>query len=305
MQLSLAEIRGITYCYAVDVLPETNNPWRVMRSYKEFEQLWSKVGRPSFPSASFPQSLDKLVSGDRRYDFGMGLGTCFHCKASCRNRGDKDSRTVYCSTCYPLRFPDPVILQSQHQQLEAWLQCVVQHPSSRSTWKIPLRSFLEAGRAFISPTTAQSAAFAQSSPIPAPLPAPSETLVEQHHEEGEMLSIEIPAGVTAGQIMAITVPNGRQVQFTVPEGRKGGDTLNLWYDAVAGALTIAHDSEEQSESDQVLSIEVPAGVNSGQVIAITVPDGRQIQFAVPESKEGGDQLDLWFDSVAGTLTPLL
>jgi hypothetical protein len=327
MQLQHAEIRGITYFYAVDVVPESGNPWRVMRSYNEFQDLFSKLGRQTFPTAPFPHSLDKMALGDGRSDFGLGIGTCFYCKAKCRNRGDKESRTVYCSTCYPLRFPDTPVLQSQQRQLESWLQNVIQHLTSRGAWMSFLRGFLEAGREFIptssvqdaaasiekaspskqpalSPSPAQ-AAYVQSSPKPAPMPTSSEPAVEQHHEQGELMSIEIPAGVIAGQIIAITVPNGNQVHLTLTEGQNSGDIVTLLYDSVAGTLTPVTDSEEQSESDQQLSIEVPAGVNSGQLIAITVPDGRQIQFTVPEGKKSGDQLDLWFDSASGTLMPLL
>jgi hypothetical protein len=300
MQLQFAEIRGITYLYAVDVMPEAGNPWRVMRSYKDFEELFLNLGRPKFSTATFPKSLDKMASGDRRYSFGMAIGTCFHCKATCRNRGDKDSQTVYCSTCYPLRFPDPAVLQTQHHQLQSWLQCVIQHPSSDSTWKISLRGFLEAGREFISPTVVQRDAY--TPPIPTSSEAP-ETPVEQHHDK--MICIEIPSGVIAGQVIAITVANGNQIQWTVPEGHKGGDTLTLWHDSATGTLTHVEDSQEQPESDQALSIEVPAGVKSGELIAIMVPDGREIQLTVPEGKKSGDRLDLWFDFAVGALTPLL
>lgn len=342
MFLDLAEIRGITHFYAIDVMPESGNPWRVMRSYKQFEELFVRLGRQSFPAASFPRSLDDMASGDGRYDFGFGIGRCSHCKCNCKNRGYKETRTVYCTTCYAERFPDPVVLQTQHVQLEAWLQCVIQHPSSHGPWTPPLRSFLETGREFTAdartpapvpkPTAKAStaaptsiakafapvpkqappspvpkqAAYTQSSlTTPAPMPNTSEAPVEQNDEQGEIMSIEIPSGVTAGQIIAITVPNGRQVQFAVPAGQKAGDALTLWYDSAVGTLTPIEDSDEQSESDQTLSIEVPAGVKSGQTIGITVPDGRQIQFVVPEGKEAGHQLDLWFDSAAGTLVPLL
>jgi len=315
MRLPAAEIRGISYFYAVHVTPETGAAWRIMRSYKEFEDLYCKIGRQSFPACPFPQSLEKMASGDRRYDFGMGLGTCVNCKAKCKNRGDKETRTVYCSDCYPQRFPDPAVLQTQHNQLELWLKSVVGHGSSQGPWKVALKGFLEAGREFISAAPAQSSAVSSAkAPAPTPQqaaytqpspPTAPETALEQHDEKGEMMSIEIPAGLKAGQVIAINVPDGKQVQLTVPEGHQGGDTLSLWYDSVAGTLTPVDDSPEQSGSDQTLSISVPAGVSSGQLIAITVPDGRQIHFTVPEGKNSGDQLDLWFDSAAGTLTPLL
>jgi uncharacterized protein YcgI (DUF1989 family) len=120
------------------------------------------------------------------------------------------------------------------------------------------------------------------------------------------MSIEIPAGVSAGQALAITVPDGRQIQFSVPNGKKGGDQLTLLFDAAAGTLTPAEDDAAPTgdESEQMMSVQIPAGVTAGQIMAVTVPDGRQLQVTVPEGKKGGDQLELWFDANAGALVPL-
>jgi hypothetical protein len=111
--------------------------------------------------------------------------------------------------------------------------------------------------------------------------------------------------VLPGQVIAITVPDGRQIQLTLPERAVSGDQLELWLDPQAGTLEPVSPAEPRGDcSEQVMSIEIPAGVQPNQVIAITVPDGRQIELTVPAGKQGGDHLDLWFDPVAGTLAPL-
>jgi len=122
------------------------------------------------------------------------------------------------------------------------------------------------------------------------------------------MSIEIPAGVAAGQVLSISVWDGKQIEFAVPEGCKGGDSLDLWYDSASGTL-MAYDAAECGDAaegtlEQVMSIEIPAGVSAGQTLSISVPDGRQIELIVPDGKKGGDQLEVFFDPAAGTLAPL-
>eukprot|EP00811_Abedinium_folium_P006624 NODE_16103_length_1012_cov_3.891525.p10 GENE.NODE_16103_length_1012_cov_3.891525~~NODE_16103_length_1012_cov_3.891525.p10 ORF type:complete len:54 (+),score=17.38 NODE_16103_length_1012_cov_3.891525:197-358(+) len=52
------------------------------------------------------------------------------------------------------------------------------------------------------------------------------------------MCIEIPEGVTGGQVIGIVVPSGEQVQVTVPSGMLAGQELNLWFDAATGSLTV-------------------------------------------------------------------
>ena len=56
---------------------------------------------------------------------------------------------------------------------------------------------------------------------------------------------------------------------------------------------------------QVLQIVVPAGVTSGQILSVNVPDGRQLTFEVPPGSPPGSELQLWFDPAAGTVSPLV
>ena len=54
-----------------------------------------------------------------------------------------------------------------------------------------------------------------------------------------------------------------------------------------------------------MQILVPNGVECGQTLAVTVPDGRQLTVTVPPGFPGGSELLLWFEADAGTLSPLV
>ena len=56
---------------------------------------------------------------------------------------------------------------------------------------------------------------------------------------------------------------------------------------------------------QVLQIPIPAGVSSGQTLSVTVPGGRQLNFTVPPGMAGRSKLQLRYDPVAGTVSPLV
>lgn len=131
---------------------------------------------------------------------------------------------------------------------------------------------------------------------------------------GEIMEVEVPAGVQVGQVIGITVPDGRQATLKVPEGSTPGKTLRLFFDPVTGTIstlesgsTVPPPATQQapgSADGQLMLVHVPAGVSPGQLLGINVPDGRQINVAVPSGAVEGAELELWFDAVAGTLTVL-
>ena len=47
----------------------------------------------------------------------------------------------------------------------------------------------------------------------------------------------VPAGVSSGQALSVTVPEGPQVTFTVPPGVQAGSQLELWYDPTTGSVS--------------------------------------------------------------------
>lgn len=64
------------------------------------------------------------------------------------------------------------------------------------------------------------------------------------------------------------------------------------------------DSAEDAPSLVTLEVEIPPGVQAGQSLQITVPDGRQALITVPEGYGAGMSLQFDFDSQDGTLTLL-
>jgi hypothetical protein len=60
----------------------------------------------------------------------------------------------------------------------------------------------------------------------------------------------------------------------------------------------------QASEPQVLQVQIPDGIHSGQLLGVTVPGGQQLNITVPEGALGGSELTLWFDPAANTLTPL-
>lgn len=198
------EMRGDTHYFAIDVIPEeSGNPWRVMRRYNEFHELYSKIGQQAYPDAPFP----------KKHLFGLTLN-----------------------------------MEDRRRGLEVWLQRTIQHPKSRSAWARPLANFLTAGKVESVAPAASMARMATSAAVAAPAAAPLEPApvaasappAEPAPEEGdgsEVVSIEIPPGVASGATLGITMSDGKQVNFTLPEGKNSGDYLELWYDASAGTLT--------------------------------------------------------------------
>ncbi|CAK9112230.1 unnamed protein product [Durusdinium trenchii] len=111
-------------------------------------------------------------------------------------------------------------LEDRRHGLERWLTRILNDPHSRGLWCLELRGFLEVGGVHTLPDTA-----------PAP---PSASAPEP---EGQVLEITIPAGVTSGQSLSVTVPDGRQLTFCVPPEAAASASLQLWFDPVAGTVS--------------------------------------------------------------------
>lgn len=130
----------------------------------------------------------------------------------------------------------------------------------------------------------------------------------------ETMEVEIPAGILAGQMLGVTVPDGREATIRIPEGSEPGSTLLLSFDPASGTLSrlqpvaveaerrpsVAESSDPRSGS-QLVSVQVPTGVKAGQLLGVMVPDGRQINVTVPHGAAEGSTLQCCFDSKEGTL----
>merc|ERR1711865_885689 len=68
----------------------------------------------------------------------------------------------------------------------------------------------------------------QARPASVPLAPPVESTMT--------MEIEVPAGVSAGQLIGVEVPSGQQLMLTVPNGVMGGQLLRLRYDPVAQSI---------------------------------------------------------------------
>lgn len=128
-------------------------------------------------------------------------------------------------------------MEKRRRGLEAWIQCVAAHPNSKGAWAGPFNDFLTAGRQPLSTLAVAVAMAVPAEASPVMSTAPSAPPLEEEDDGSSVLAIEIPAGVAAGAVLGITVMDGTQVNFTVPEHKHSGDTVELWYDAAAGTLT--------------------------------------------------------------------
>jgi len=110
-------------------------------------------------------------------------------------------------------------LEERRQALVQWLRRCLQQPQSEGQWKPLLRAFLEAGRESLATTL---------------LATP--TVAEQ--KQSQLLSVEVPQGLSAGQPFAVAVPGGNQIAMAVPQGATSGQLLQVQFDAASEKLTV-------------------------------------------------------------------
>jgi len=219
MPAEVIEQRGKVQFFGVDVTPEQGGaPWRVMRRYNDFHSLLQRLGRAAmtFPGAPFPHKQFFTCTGHR--------------------------------------------LEERRSSLELWLRRAIESPHSAGPWLRSLRDFLEGGRQSL-PVLPQAAVLGQVVPqapalsqalqvlsvAPPPLP-PAATLTlpeqadahgpeEEDDDEADYFEIQVPPGVAAGQLLGVTLPDGRQLALPLPDGVAAGAALELRYEAATGKLT--------------------------------------------------------------------
>jgi len=185
-------------------------------------------------------------------------------------------------------------LEARRAGLEAWLsamtvQCQSQGVPPRLVPNI--QGFLLAGRGVIQPVPGSVARAAAALPAPAPLEPTLDQAVNDVAMEKMLVSVQVPPGVRAGQLLGVTVPGGRQLTVVVPES--AGQELQLEFDPVAGSLRVptsppAVQSPPPAVSEQLeIRVPVPEGVQPGQGLLIRVPDGREVQVEVPQGAKSG------------------
>jgi len=201
--------RSGTTWFTVEVYPDNGGPaWSVLRRYSQFRDMRKKMGcmAARLPNAAFPR---------------RGVIGCERSK------------------------------QKRLRALEQWLASTIQHAHRYTAWRTPLRVFLgEAPRA--APVLLQNYAVPLATPapllnyaVPSSAPAvtapglqarPASVPLTPPVESTMTMEIEVPAGVSAGQLIGVEVPSGQQLMLTVPNGVMGGQLLRLRYDPVAQSI---------------------------------------------------------------------
>eukprot|EP00930_Biecheleria_cincta_P035380 TRINITY_DN24337_c0_g1_i1.p1 TRINITY_DN24337_c0_g1~~TRINITY_DN24337_c0_g1_i1.p1 ORF type:complete len:414 (-),score=62.32 TRINITY_DN24337_c0_g1_i1:147-1388(-) len=263
---AIQEHRGVTY-FAIDVVPTQGAPWRILRRYSQLRSFMEQIGKRRHP---FP-------------------GKHWFC-------------------CQGVR------LEERRRGLEVWLNAVIRdHQQSLPANRVGAwQSFLEAG----SVPLLQPAAGAVSS-----------------SGNSQVISVQVPAGIVPGQTIKFAAPDGSQRCFQVPAGATAGTVLQVQWSLAArvpelsastaatpgpparlesgtsttpssasGAPTTSPATDSANEK-VLLSITVPQGVTAGQLLAVQVPGGRTLRVEVPQF--AGPELELEFDPVAQTLSPVL
>lgn len=208
-------------------------------------------------------------------------------------------------------------LQRRRAQLERWLQRALQHPQNCNAMPKLLFDFLGIGRLQVAlpPTVAQTA-FPMTAPLVVPPPPSPATEVPESAPpqiSSQMLQIQVPAGVVGGQVLAVAVPDGRQIAFTLPVGAAPGLQLQLEFDPTAGTLSAVATGPAgrpqqsaapliaESTGQVLLQVRVPPGAAPGQLLEVVVPSGQRLEVALPETAHAGADLQLWYDPTKGTL----
>jgi hypothetical protein len=211
-------------------------------------------------------------------------------------------------------------LEGRRNGLERWLNAVLQHPLSRTSWVKLLIGFLEAGRQ-MTPASSAPPALAASPSAPGALAPhsaypqvqaqplqPSQPSQPEMASADQWIQVEVPLGCVPGQHLGVTMSNGRQVNVVVPEGVKAGDILDLEFNPATGALTYtppeAPSGHTETSDEVVLEVQIPPGVAPGQCIAVPCPNGQNVTVAVPPNAIPGSAIQLSFDQAKGTLTPV-
>jgi len=239
----------------------------VQRRYNEFLELKRRLDkvapRVSFPHAPFPKKHSMRCCGRR------------HAAREARRGG-----------------------------LESWLGSVLRHTHTASLWACPLHSFLLPGRVQVSRERPAAAALA---------PQPGWPSAATQSEEVEIL---VPTGVSSGETISVTTPDGRHMPFVLPALiPPAGFSMRLWYDPAGPGHLTALESPPGCEAaggqaagspdasgQQTLQITVPEGARGGEALLVAVPDGRHVPLALPAQALPGATLNLWYDARTGVIS---
>jgi hypothetical protein len=144
------------------------------------------------------------------------------------------------------------------------------------------------------------------------LAAEQGTVDVQDELDADYMLVTCPDGVSAGQSILVTTPDGRDLEIEVPEGIEAGDGFEVFIGATEEAGTSVDGSPEQSmeaESSlagqlglQQVAVVCPEGVAPGMVLEVLVGEV-MIEVEIPEGVGPGDEwvveVDLGVPTVDG------
>ena len=102
-------------------------------------------------------------------------------------------------------------------------------------------------------------------------------------EAANLLAVVCPEGVSAGEKVVVEGPDGQDIDAMVPEGVVAGQTFEVDIGAVGTLVSVS--------SGPTMTVTVPAGCAGGDIIAITVSDGQELQVRVPDGVDEGEEFE--------------
>lgn len=127
-------------------------------------------------------------------------------------------------------------LERRRMKLESWLRMALRHQTNFPEMRPLLREFLYESSKLV------------SEPLVPPLPIaisviPDTPAVEAPRQENftpadATLQIEIPQGVQTGDSLQVTVPDGRIILITIPEGYTGGMVAQFTFNPTDSSLVL-------------------------------------------------------------------
>ncbi|CAE7378266.1 erkA [Symbiodinium sp. CCMP2456] len=279
---AICEQNGVTY-FAVDVTHMTRGTWRVLRRYRNFDQLRYEVNvRYPFPGKHWFGCTGANLEARRRgleaftnyvalrfthHGVPAHLNNIMH--AFLENGAVQLAAPPAAQGAYPALAAAPSAPGASAPLAPAMgqvLEVLPQNPTAPAAPAAPTAPAAPAGP--VAPPAAPAA----------PAPPTQQQL---------LLSIPVPDGVKPGQLLGVRVPDGRELTVTVPPNC--GQQLQVAFDPSAGSLTVVDNAagppatEGQGPSDDVFSIAVPMGVQPGQTLEVLV-HGRRLLLTLPPGK---------------------
>lgn len=329
--------QGVTY-FAVDVVDINGFTWRLLRRYSHFDRFQGLMNnheiRCIFPGKTFFScsgneleqrrfSLEAWTRDMLRVFSSTGIPNRLQAEfEDFFTRGRSEPRPP--APPLPPAPPAPAAPAAALGQafavevpggVHAGQQLMVKNPMDGSSFLITVPLGTGPG------SIVQVSPPADASGLGVAVPSSSPVQTPAAGEQKILLSISIPAGVSAGQTLGVKVPDGRELTVVVPSGL-GQQEVQLEYDAVSGSLDVVTSQPASAPAapsappcappvqatapmaaagGDHFNFRLPRGVVPGQIVKIQVPDGRYLPLLIPSYKFAGDDILLRLGSAGSKL----